>query len=348
MMPIKPIEWRNRQLTILDQTKLPEKEVTLACLKVDDVFQAIRTLQVRGAPLIGVASAYGILVGLLERRKEGSSDLKKDVREIGEYIQSSRPTAVNLEWAVKRMIRRSEEIDQKLEFDDFFREMEKEADAIFREDHDMCEKIGSCGSTLIKDGSALLTHCNAGALATTGLGTALSPMYTAKKEGKTIKVYVDETRPLLQGARLTSFELMRAGIKTILITDSMAASLMQEGKIDLVITGADRIAANGDTANKIGTLNLGILCSYYKIPFYIAAPASTFDFLIGSGKEIPIEERDPAEVTFFAGRRTAPEDVNVFNPAFDVTSHALITGFITNRGIITPPFRENLSQAFSR
>jgi len=343
-MNIKPIEWKEQDLFILDQTLLPAEKTYTQCRTLEDVFDAIKMLKVRGAPLIGITAAYGILVALKEKKNKAVRDCKALVKEYGDFLKKSRPTAVNLEWAVNRMYQKACLIDDGMTSEEFFAELEKEAEAIFLEDYEMSKEIGRFGSKLIKDGHTVLTHCNAGGLATSGLGTALSPIYTAQKEGKKIKVYADETRPLLQGARLTSYELTEAGIETVLISDSMAAFVISQGLIDLVIVGADRIAANGDTANKIGTMALSIIASHFKIPFYIAAPVSTFDFNISSGSDIPIEERDGVEIKSFAGVMTAPEKVGVYNPAFDVTEHSLITAFITDKGIIYPPFEENFKK----
>jgi methylthioribose-1-phosphate isomerase len=341
---IKPFEWKNRQLFILDQTKLPHESHYELCPGLTDVFNAIKTLKVRGAPLIGIVAAYGILVALLEKNGKRAGEMKKIITEAGKFLISARPTAVNLEWAVRRMMEKAKSLDKALTSDRFFLEMEKEAVAVLREDLAMSGRIGKFGSALIKNRMSILTHCNAGGLATSGLGTALSPVYHAKEQGKKVTVYADETRPLLQGARLTCYELLQAGIKTVLICDSMAGTVIKQGKVDMVIVGADRIAANGDTANKIGTFPVAVLAYRFKVPFYVAAPASTFDLTTKEGKDIPIEERDPSEVRMFAGIKTAPENVDVFNPAFDVTDHELITAFITDRGIIKPPFKVNLAR----
>ncbi|MCK5707747.1 MAG: S-methyl-5-thioribose-1-phosphate isomerase [Candidatus Aureabacteria bacterium] len=346
-MPVKPIEWKNRKLNILDQTLLPQKTSYEQCKTVKDVFNAIKILKVRGAPLIGITASYGLLVALCEKGMKDTDNMLSIIKEAGKYLQSSRPTAVNLEWAVKRMIKKAESCDKNIDTEEFFSVLEKEANTIFSEDYAMSENIGKYGSELIKDGSTILTHCNAGGLATSGLGTALSPLYSAHEQGKNITVYADETRPLLQGARLTAYELANAGIKTILISDSMAGFVISQGKIDKVIVGADRIAANGDTANKIGTMSLSILCSHFNIPFYVAAPSSTFDLAIQSGRDIPIEERDSYELKTFAGTQTAPNEIDVYNPAFDVTDNSHITAFITDKGLIYPPFEENLKKVIS-
>ena len=266
-----------------------------------------------------------------------------------EYLNTARPTAVNLSWALKRMENLA---DQKIKTisgitsQELYRELELEAVRIHNEDRQICIDIGLNGKSLIKNGTGVLTHCNAGRLATSGLGTATAPMYLAHEDGVSFRVFADETRPLLQGSRLTSWELMQSGLNVTLITDNMAAHIMSSGEIDLVIVGTDRVAANGDTANKIGTMGVAILAEFFKVPFYVACPSSTIDFKTPHGNEIIIEERASDEVTYFGERRTAPEAVNVRNPAFDVTPFRLISGFITERGIIRPPFQENLSKGF--
>ena len=304
-------------LRLLDQTKLPGEMVYIDCKSVETVWQAIKRLSVRGAPAIGVAAAYGCVIGAQHDRFEQSAD----------YLATSRPTAVNLFWAIERM---------KLVGSTKPGELLAEAKAIHDEDARMCRAIGEHGVKLIAEGAGVLTHCNAGALATGGMGTATAPMYLAHEQGKRFKVYADETRPLLQGARLTAWELQQSGIDVTLICDNMAGRVMGEGKINLVITGADRIAANGDAANKIGTYGVAVLAKFHGVPFYVAAPSSTFDLSLTSGAEIPIEQRDSREITDGFGRRTAPENVKTYNPAFDVTPHELISGLITEKGIITP------------
>jgi methylthioribose-1-phosphate isomerase len=321
MMPLpRTIEWvagRDGHLRLLDQTRLPTEVVFLDCRTVEDVRDAVCRLAVRGAPAIGVTAAYGLVL---------AAQANADIDAAAARLHSSRPTAVNLGWALERMrthARTGDPVQRLLD----------EAHAIAAEDEAMCAAIGRHGAELIRDGDGILTHCNTGSLATAGLGTALAVLFTAARQGKSFRVYADETRPLLQGARLTAWELQQAGIDVTLICDSMAAQVMKEGRIQLVIVGADRIAANGDTANKIGTYSVAVLARAHGIPFYVAAPSSTLDLTLASGDGIPIEQRDPREVTHGMGRQTAPEGVKVYNPAFDVTPAALIAGIITEKGI---------------
>ncbi len=328
-------------LELIDQRRLPAELVKLKCGDTHQLFEAIKTLAVRGAPAIGVAAAYGQVLSL--QKLEPAASLKQALKVIAdscEYLASSRPTAVNLFWAADR-VKRSAENFAAAKPDATLQSLREavlaKANAIYKEDMDMCLRIGRNGEKFIKDGAGILTHCNAGSLATAGQGTALSVVYEAKKKAKKFKVYVDETRPLLQGARLTTWELKQAGIETILICDNMAGWLMKQGKIDAVITGADRIAANGDTANKIGTYSLSILAREHKIPFYIAAPSSTFDLSIKNGNEIPIEQRAAEEVTRFAKTQIALDGICVENPAFDVTEAKNITAIITDKGVIEKP-----------
>jgi methylthioribose-1-phosphate isomerase len=329
-------------LELIDQRRLPSEFIKLQCRNVETLFEAIKTLAVRGAPAIGVSAAYGLVLAL---QKLGTDDsMEKSLAALNkarEYLASSRPTAVNLFWALDR-VRRAASATETLQQ---LREIVlTEANAIYEEDVNMCRLIGRHGEKFIKDGTGILTHCNAGALATAGQGTALSPMFEAHKNGKKFRVYADETRPLLQGARLTTWELKQAGIDVTVICDNMAGWLMKQGKINAVITGADRIASNGDTANKIGTYSLSILAREHGVPFYIAAPSSTFDLSIKSGAEIPIEQRSAEEVTTFAGTQTAPAGVNVYNPAFDVTRALDIAAIVTERGVIEKPNTERVSE----
>lgn len=317
----KTLEWKNDYLRLINQTLLPNKLDYFDCHETDDFVQAIKKLIVRGAPAIGCAAAYGIAL---------AAKKKDDVNQAAAQIRNARPTAVNLAWAVDRMMRLASEVDNAPTV------LEEEAIAIHAEDADMCRQIGKNGDKLIKDGFRILTHCNAGALATSGIGTALAVIYTAKFGGKDISVWVDETRPLLQGARLTAWELGRAGVPHTLICDNMAASLIANGYVDCVITGADRIAANYDVANKIGTYNLAVLCHYHKIPFFVAAPSSTFDFECPNGKSIIIENRASREITSINGQPIAPKGVNVFNPAFDITPHELVSAIISEKETIRP------------
>ncbi|HPP36451.1 MAG TPA: S-methyl-5-thioribose-1-phosphate isomerase [Clostridiales bacterium] len=335
------LRWENGVLKIIDQTKLPTEEVELCIDNIKDCREAIKRLQVRGAPAIGDAAAFGVLLGLNEVTANDFDSFYAEFLKIKDYLASSRPTAVNLFKSLERMdetVRknRGRSIPEIKEI------LEEEALRIYREDIDTCHAIGINGAALLKEGMSVLTHCNAGRLATAKYGTALAPVYTALEQGIHVRVYADETRPLLQGARLTAYELMDAGVDVTLIADNMAAYLMKQGKIDIVIVGCDRVAANGDTANKIGTYGLAVLAKAHNIPFYIAAPTSSVDLRTPSGNEIVIEERSPEEITMGFGRQTAPDGVKVYNPAFDVTDHELITGFITEKGIIGPPYDEHL------
>lgn len=339
-VPVKPFWWKNG-LFILDQRKLPEKRVVLKISKVKEVYDAIKELKVRGAPLIGCISAYGVVVSFYENKNLPLHKLKEKIKEDIKLIKSSRPTAYNLFFALDRMERIIDNFDGENK-KELLEKLLSEAEDIYREDLEACYKIGNFGEKIIKDGMSILTHCNAGGLATSGFGTALAPIYIAKKKGKKIHVYVDETRPVLQGARLTTWELEKNKIPYTLICDNMAGYLMSKRKIDIVIVGADRIAKNGDTANKIGTYSLAVLANYHKIPFYVAAPISTFDFNINDGSEIPIEERNKDEVKKINGKYICPKNSNVYNPSFDVTPHYLITGFITEKGIIKPDEIKNL------
>lgn len=361
-MAIETIKWVKGAARIIDQTKLPHKLEYIHCCDVETMWQAIKRLSVRGAPALGVAAAFGVLLGIKEFRENRRRALGPESKQAGpkardrqlfeehfykvcDYIGTSRPTAVNLFNALsdmKEVVRAHPEssVSQLKNL------LKQKAFEIYNHDRRVCRQMGDYGVGLIKNHANVLTVCNAGALATVDYGTALGVVYSAKKKGKKFKVYSCETRPLLQGARLTVWELLREKIDTTLICDNMAATLMKQGKIDLVMAGADRIASNGDTANKIGTYNLAVLARYHKIPFYIAAPRSTFDFNISSGRKIPIEERNPDEVTGLNGRKTAPPNVKVYNPAFDVTDHRLITAIITEYGIICAPFKKNIKKIF--
>lgn len=338
-------------LELIDQRKLPGEFVKLQCRDIEQLFEAIKTLAVRGAPAIGVSAAYGLVLAM--QKLQSGDSLERALKILAEsvdYLASSRPTAVNLFWALDR-VRKSAEAFAAPNADATIQALREavlaEANAICQEDEDMCRQIGQNGQKFIKDGSGILTHCNAGALATAGQGTALSLMFEAHKNGKKFKVYADETRPLLQGARLTAWELKQAGIDVTVICDNMAGWMMKQGKINAVITGADRIAANGDAANKIGTYSLSILAREHSVPFYIAAPSSTFDLNIKSGAKIPIEQRPADEVASFGEKRTAPEDVDIYNPAFDVTEAKDIAGIITERGVIEKPNFEKVSEHLS-
>ena len=324
------------QLHLLDQTRLPQHVEDTICTTVEDVWNAIKVLKVRGAPAIGVAAAYGVVIGLQNSRNAPVDVFLREVDRIVAYLAASRPTAVNLFWALDRMKAVAWKRDKDTAADIHDRLL-AEARTIELEDQSMCSAIGRHGSTLLKSGMSILTHCNAGGLATAGDGTALAVMFQAAADGKDIHVFADETRPLLQGARLTTWELQQRGIPVTLICDNMAAQVMKEGRIQIVITGADRIAANGDAANKIGTYGVAVLARYHGIPFCVAAPSSTFDLSLPDGSGIPIEQRASEEVTCGFGMRTAPENVSVYNPAFDVTPAELITAIVTERGIIRSP-----------
>ncbi|WP_019414904.1 S-methyl-5-thioribose-1-phosphate isomerase [Paenisporosarcina sp. TG20] len=336
---LNPIEWKNNALVLLDQTKLPNDIVYVELTTVESVWDAIQTMKVRGAPAIGVAAAYGVYLGVRDLDLD-QTDLVEAVQKIAAYLAISRPTAVNLFWALDRMT--SVEAKDASYKDDLL----AEAQAIHKEDEEINRAIGENLLTLLSDGIGILTHCNAGSLATSKYGTATAPMYLAKEKGWNFKVYADETRPRLQGSTLTALELSRAGIDVTVITDSMAAMVMSQGKVQAVIVGCDRVAANGDTANKIGTLGVSILAKHYGIPFYIAAPTPTIDLNTPTGLQIPIEERDKSEVIEGFGRLTAPADVQVYNPAFDVTPAEHITAIITEKGIVRAPYIENLAKLF--
>lgn len=339
---LETMRWEDGVLVLLDQTRLPAAVEYIRCADVECVAEAIRNLRVRGAPAIGAAAAYGLVLALRSAAPGTREEFVARAKEAARYLASTRPTAVNLTWALNRLLRRlegpggggpAEMLEVLLE----------EAHAIYREDLEANRRMGRFGQELLPPGARVLTHCNAGALATAGYGTALGVVRAAHEAGKGIRVYACETRPLLQGARLTSWELLQEGIPVTLVTDGMAGYLMAQGMVDAVIVGADRIAANGDVANKIGTYGLAVLASYHGLPFYVAAPLSTVDLTLESGAEIPIEERSPQEVTHLCGVRVAPEGVGVWNPAFDVTPAELITAIITDRGVARPPYRESLA-----
>lgn len=340
---MRPMHWNseNKTLTIIDQTMLPVQLVEKNLIDYQEVAEAIKVLRVRGAPAIGVAASYGIAIAAWNFAADKKIDFHSSMRKAMEVLAATRPTAVNLFWAIKRMggvLEAHKQANQQ----EIAAILEAEAMEIEKEDYQLNLTMGQNGAVLIPDGATVLTHCNAGALATAGHGTALGVIRSAIAQGKNVKVFADETRPLLQGARLTTWELMQDGIDVTLITDNMSGHFMKSGAIDLVIVGADRIAANGDTANKIGTYNVAVLAKEHGIPFYVAAPYSTFDLTIENGDAIPIEERSHEEVTNFAGCRTAPEGVKVCNPAFDVTPHKYITAIITEKGVLRPPFNESL------
>ncbi len=327
-------------LRLLDQTLLPIDVCFIDCMDIATVHEAIRSLRVRGAPAIGITAAMGVLVGL--KNIPSGTPFKKHYDDTDNYLRTSRPTAVNLFWALDRMKRKFIEIADLPDQRTILSILLEEALLIEKEDRAMCQSIGKIGANLVQDGFGILTHCNTGGLATAAYGTALSVIFTAYEQGKSIHVFCDETRPLMQGARLTSWELLQAGIPATLICDSMAAQVMKEGKINMVIVGADRIAANGDSANKIGTYGLSVLAHAHNIPFYVAAPSSTFDLSIEDGSGIPIEQRNPKEITEPFGKQVAPTGVSVYNPAFDVSPAHLITGIITEKSLISPVNAKNI------
>ncbi|MBD0268277.1 MAG: S-methyl-5-thioribose-1-phosphate isomerase [Cyanobacteria bacterium Co-bin8] len=346
LKPPEPVLWQDGELFLLDQTQLPLTTVTEKQETVEQVWDSIKQLKVRGAPAIGIAGAYGLVMAVKPQTQLPISEFLAELERQANYLDSARPTAVNLRWALTRIVKKARALSH-LPVPELQEALEQEAVQIHNEDRQLCRRIGEHGLPLIKGGMGVLTHCNAGALATSELGTALSPLYLAHERGTRFKVYADETRPLLQGARLTSWELQQSGIDVTLICDNMAAHMMSQGLIDLVIVGTDRVAANGDVANKIGTLGVAILAQYFQIPFYVACPYSTIDFATAEGQSIVIEERSEDEVTHFGLRRTAPPNISVRNPAFDVTPHTLVTGLITERGIIRPPYIENLQLSYS-
>lgn len=359
-MPVKPVEWRDTVIRVLDQTRLPAEVVFLDLADYAEVAKAIREMRVRGAPAIGVAAAYGLALGAQAIEAGSREEFLSKLGTISRELASTRPTAVNLFWALDRMTRAAgacperQEILRYAQNDRKRREgsaiseikaaLVEEAKRIERKNEEADRRIGLLGAELIEDGFTILTHCNAGALATAGYGTALGVIKTAREQGKRIQVFADETRPLLQGARLTAWELVEAQIPVTLITDSMAGHFMSQGKIDCVVVGADRIAANGDVANKIGTYSVAVLAKENAVPFYVAAPTSTIDPSVKSGTEIPIEERSPDEVTRIGGARIAPDGVGVANPAFDVTPHRYISAIITEQGIAREPYIESLGR----
>ena len=349
-MPVRPIEWIPADSTgklvpgrvrMIDQTRLPEELKYIETDNLDEICEAIRILRVRGAPAIGIAAGMGVVAAAQNLRDRTTDQLIAEAGNAADKLALTRPTAVNLFKALDRM-KTVAATGSRLSPDALKELLASEALSIFEEDREMCRRIGSHGASLLEDGQTILTHCNAGSLATSEYGTALAPIYTAAEQGKHVRVYADETRPLLQGSRLTAWELMRAGIDVTLICDNMAAQVMKEGRIDAVFVGADRIASNGDTANKIGTYGVALLARAHNIPFYVLAPTSTFDATLKSGSEIPIEQRGPDEITCGMGRQTAPAGVRVYSPAFDVTPASLITAIICENGIARPDFGTSL------
>jgi methylthioribose-1-phosphate isomerase len=332
-------------LRLIDQTRLPIELVEIDCRDVETLWQAIRTLQVRGAPAIGIAAAYGMCLAARAALDFEEAEFFANLKQAKTYLASSRPTAVNLAWGLERMMRVAEQSRGRSKAREIAEKLLAEAHAIWEEDRRTSRAIGQFGNALLTDGQGVLTHCNAGALVTVDYGTALAPFFAAHESGKRLHIFVDETRPLMQGARLTAWELHQRGIDATLICDSMAAQVMREKKVQAVVVGADRIAANGDTANKIGTYGLAVLAAAHDIPFYIAAPSSTFDLSIASGDQIPIEQRASDEITHGFGRQTAPTGIQVYNPAFDVTPAKLIRAIICEHGVIQPINRETIAAA---
>jgi methylthioribose-1-phosphate isomerase len=341
---IKTIAWKDNRVVMIDQRKLPWEEIYVVCSEYPQVIEAIRTMVIRGAPAIGIAAAMGAALGAQTPALEKPEEFRKRFQGICREIGAARPTAVNLTWALERM---ASVLEGRLPrgVQAVKNALIREARRMLAEDVAINKKMGQFGQEVIRDGDTILTHCNAGALATGGYGTALGVIRAAKAAGKKVRVFADETRPFLQGTRLTAWELARDRIPVTLITDSMAGHFMKKGLIDRVIVGADRIAANGDAANKIGTYTVAVLARAHRIPFYVAAPCSTIDPRIKSGEAIPIEERDPREVTHWRNQRIAPEGISVLNPAFDVTPRNYITGIITERGVLQPPYTRSIREA---
>lgn len=351
-MKLETLRWAgdiDGHLVIIDQTLLPGETKELACRDVDCVFEAIRSLRVRGAPAIGISAAYGVCVGLQVFLNDRQHEFFDRAEEVIDYLATSRPTAVNLFWALDRMRAKAKSLQAASYAPrEALAQLLNEAKAIHEEDRVMCHAIGRFGADLIPNNSGVLTHCNAGGLATAEYGTALSVFFTAQDQGKQLHVFVDETRPLLQGARLTAWELTQRKIPATLICDNMAGQVMREGKVQAVVVGADRIAANGDAANKIGTYSVAVLAHAHGIPFYVAAPSTTFDLTLASGDGIPIEQRKSEEITHGFGKQTAPDGVGVYNPAFDVTPAKYIKAIITERGIIDPVTNEQIAAVLAR
>ena len=336
----EPIRWRDERLELLDQTQLPHRAVYEVQTSIDAVDASIRQLKVRGAPAIGIAAAYGLVVAMQALRDADAERFEAALSDAAHRLRAARPTAVNLAWAIDRLLRSQRAGDGARRY----AMLKAEAESIHAEDRRMCRAIGMAGRELIRSQCGVLTHCNAGALAVSELGTATAPLYLAHAGGVRFRVYATETRPLLQGSRLTAWELQQAGIDVTLICDTMVARMMAERAIDLVIVGADRVTRNGDVVNKIGTSVIAIVARYFDVPFYVACPASTFDPATHTGRDVAIEERSAEEVRRLAGVATAPADVKVRNPAFDVTPHDLVTAFVTNAGVLMPPFERSLMQ----
>jgi methylthioribose-1-phosphate isomerase len=338
---IKTLEWTDAGVRFIDQTKLPTEETYVTSKTYEEVAESIRSMVVRGAPAIGVAAAMGIALGVRESKAKNHEDLRCEFGHICDVLAATRPTAVNLFWAIRRMKQKFDSVSNQ-PIDEIKKTLIAEAQLMFVEDIATNEAMGRHGAVLLPSSGAVLTHCNAGALCAAGYGTALGVIRSAIAEGKKIRVFADETRPFLQGSRLTAWELMKDGIPTTVISDNMAGAMMRQGKIDAVIVGADRIAANGDVANKIGTYTVAVLAKEHGIPFYVAAPFSTIDLDTPDGSMIPIEQRSSREVTHMAGKQITPDGVGIENPAFDVTPHKYVTAIITERGVLRAPYAEAL------
>jgi methylthioribose-1-phosphate isomerase len=339
------IEWKEEGVVMIDQRKLPSVEVYVTCTTASEVARAIKTMVIRGAPAIGVAAAMGIALGMRKSKATGTKQFATEFQKTCDLLAATRPTAVNLFWAIDRMKRAfAAAAHAGCSVDEIRQRLDEEARAIHDEDVASCRTMGAHGATLVPQTANILTHCNAGALATAGYGTALGIIRAAVEQGKKVAVLADETRPFLQGARLTAWELVKDGIDTTVITDNMAASMMRLGHVDLVVVGADRIAANGDVANKVGTYGVAVLAREHGIPFYVAAPISTVDLATPDGEHIPIEERNEKEVTHVGASRITPEGARIRNPAFDVTPAKYVTAIVTERGIATAPYQESLAR----
>lgn len=345
--PLSSVYWEGDHLVLLDQRLLPEEIVYLNLSTPEEVWEGIHSMKVRGAPAIGIAAAFGAVLGGMQYEGADSKAWLEQVVKTCAYLATSRPTAVNLFWALDRIKLAAEQLAaSNLEVDGLNAALLAEAEAIRAEDEDVCRRIGENALPFFEDGMGVLTHCNAGGLATAKYGTALAPMYLAHEQGLNIKVFADETRPVLQGARLTAFELQQAGIDVTLLADNMAAMVMSKGWIQAVIVGTDRVAANGDVANKIGTYGVAVLAKAHGIPFYVACPLSTIDLNTASGADIPIEERPGEEITEGFGKRTAPQGIKVYNPAFDITPNEYVTAIITEKGVVKAPYHESLKSLF--
>ncbi|MDQ0493552.1 S-methyl-5-thioribose-1-phosphate isomerase [Paenibacillus brasilensis] len=347
---LSSLVWKGDRLSMLDQRLLPETIVMLDLFTAEEVWDGIHAMKVRGAPAIGMAAAYGVVLGASAYDGTDAAGWLEHVHGVCGHLATSRPTAVNLFWALDRMKKRAGEVIAEAgggQVEDWNAGLEHEAVAIQAEDEEVCRQIGVHALPLFEDGMGVLTHCNAGGLATAKYGTALAPMYLAQENGIHLKVFADETRPVLQGARLTAFELQQAGIDVTLLCDNMAGMVMSKGWVQAVIVGTDRVAANGDVANKIGTYSLAVLAKAHGIPFYVASPLSTIDLQTATGADIPIEERSAEEITESFGKRTAPQGIKVYNPAFDITPHEYITAIITEKGIVQAPFSDSLTALFA-